>query len=369
MACLNKEGCALACYLFGGPPDSSRREAIDWLVRARCPVLTYDSLRLLANECIDSPPRRPLDLRAAFDGYVTDVHPSAVPEEKCVDVCASPVSERAPTPVVSVHAPSPVDGELSDVLAPVVGASLLGADAARPPDNGSSPLARHINRLKDKLLSWSYVNVLQYSAAHREAIGMLNTKPSSSRLTVSPEGQIKSEFDEGEDVAVTSSWRLFRCGYIFIVRAMCELPSRLPQVADRLAFLQFLDNRCFHMGEKRMRYAEQFMFTHSRSSEWESVAFSDNSLLFNFTPALTAGHPSSSSSSLGASSSSKKRKKSSAQGRVPTMEAPLNFCRSRICKTAAACTRGGKCRYLHTCPYCVGGPDHSAQECPKAPQQ
>ena len=129
MACLNKEGCALACFLFGGPPDSSRREAIDWLVRARCPVLTYDSLRLLANECIDSPPRRPLDLRAAFDGYVTDVHPSAVPEEKCVDVCASPVSERAPTPVVSVHAPSPVDGELSAVLAPVVGASLLGADA------------------------------------------------------------------------------------------------------------------------------------------------------------------------------------------------------------------------------------------------
>jgi len=43
MACLNKEGCALACYLFGGPPDSSRREAIDWLVQARCPVLTYDS--------------------------------------------------------------------------------------------------------------------------------------------------------------------------------------------------------------------------------------------------------------------------------------------------------------------------------------
>jgi hypothetical protein len=395
---LNKTGCILSAGFFGcEEPLLTKTDAVNWLVSSRVPVLTYDILhsvtsRFLVSDLDDLPV---CDAESAYDSFLEEGLSSRSPAE--VRATSSPAARHSSGIADSFRAAAvshsavgsstsyPIDitqdTRVSELLAReralTSEVQALRAEqrlAKRPRDGSesaddgydglylkgthSSPFARLIARLKVNLLSFEYVNVLHYSYAHRESVGLLNTKSPSSRLTIH-EGQLRA--DEGDGVAVSSTWPLFRCGFLFVVRAMMELESRLSQAADRLEFLEFLENQCFYLDQERVRYAEQFMFRHKKELFWAPLALTDPSLLYKAASRAHQAPPirvSKSRSSPGI------LKASVLPGQLPTLAVPLGYCLSRIARSKS-CSRS-PCRFSHSCPYCPGK-DHAASVCPKAP--
>lgn len=127
------------------------------------------------------------------------------------------------------------------------------------------------------------MKVLRFSSFNRNRVGLQSTKASPGRLLVK-DGVLSVAPDCDDDVDGSSSWSLFRSGFLFMVRAMCEIPSRVDEVGDRLAFWDHLEGLTIIAPAARIVYAEQFMFRYSRSSDWQNDVLADTALLWRFLP-------------------------------------------------------------------------------------
>jgi hypothetical protein len=429
---LNKVGSLLSVALFGGPGEiTTMRDAVAWLVANRFPVLSYEHLRTLCLSPVLAGRRRALNLLGAYDAFVSDSGERPQSERSRPQDDDEPFSRRVLPRRSTSSSGSSVDSSVTmnslaasmrslqetmagfarsralenrspaqpappaqpsspaltvDDIARALGNRLLPAQPALPAqvspalpvagvaviEGPSSPYSRLIAKLHKSLETSSFVKVFHYSAAHREAVSQMNTKTSlASRLTFA-DGAIRAVDDDGEDIAVTETWKTFASGYRYMLRIMCGIPNCKDQVLDRLEFLDFLEDQCSHMGLNRTKYAEEFMFKHAKAKDWADKAFLDTGLIFKFTESTMSSRPLVAPPPRARPPSVVKNASGSPRvpGQVPTQLQPGDHCRSRISKSfngsATKCQRQ-KCKFLHTCPYCFGAPDHPASGCPLAP--
>jgi hypothetical protein len=395
---LNLPGCRLFAHLLGAPPTvKSREEVVGWLVAINAPLITWDLLKPMceftgARMAVDLPAvmrafkanlqaavasggDELADVRARFWGGVSASQPSD-------DVVDPGPSERQVDSLSRGNRPRDTLADLADQVrvlrqkidnsAQGVGSSFDESATELPANAGSgggregqptaiarqpTAIARHLTKLRTLLVQKDYVKVLQYSSTHREAIGLLNTKTSSRRLTVH-NGALKTAEDDGDDIDVASTWPLYRSGYLFMVRAMLEIPSRIGQVGDRLAFLEFLeDHTSLVFSHNRILFADQIMFHNSGSDDLLGAAERNISLLWKYGQAGGAKPKPAPAPRLGKSPAT------SGRSSLPSVKNPMGFCRSRISKSIAACSFT-PCKFKHTCPFCPGNVDHLASACP-----
>ena len=304
-------------------------------------------------------------------------------------------SSAAPPPAVPSSAAYSIFGGSSSAPSSASSTSSPASATAQ----GSTPYARLLSRLRLFLESREYINVLFYSHVHRQKVSLSNTKSATTKVVLVG-GQLQTTQDDGDGPPSRSTWSDFLDGFLFVVRAMLEIPSRRDEVGDRLAFYEFLTIDCAKMSNP-IAYAETFMFEARRDRDWCANARANISLFLRFSdvsgsssmappPPRLSQYPGRQQQQLPPPGQPRGRAAavrppayppgsaqtpaqasgpppSQAPSRVPTMANPLGWCRSRVAKSAPACTRSS-CMFRHTCPYCPGAPDHTAAVCSLAPQ-